>query len=99
PSLYRRFCSTPATRARTSAERVADSLPTRSRVIGTDCAFAVTTLTSTDCCGGGPPFLPHPTSSTAVVAEIASHRREAGITLSAVTERTRARGSTKLTRA
>src|SRR6516165_4942907 len=49
PSTYNRRSSTPATRARTSAERVADSRPTRLRVSGTACACTATTPT----CGGG----------------------------------------------
>src|SRR4029077_3021454 len=50
PSTYTRFSSTPATRARTSAERVADSRPTRLRVSGTGCACTTTPAT---CAGGG----------------------------------------------
>ena len=50
PSLYRRFCTTPGTRARTSEARVGARRPEASRTSGT--GRACTTITPTS--GGGP---------------------------------------------
>ena len=55
PSWYTRRCSTPGTRARTSALRYAARRPTRSFTSGTAAGFTVTTPTS----GGGMCASPH----------------------------------------
>src|SRR5687768_3334137 len=67
-----RFCSTPATRARTSAERYADRRPTRERCNGTLCGCSATTPTSGGgaccCCGSCEGVFPQPAMIAASVA-------------------------------